>query len=332
MDKKIKDVLNTNNSYWENKRKIDVISVYDDYKVKDALKILADNKILSLPVKERSTGDYLGFIDMNDILHSIIDAFLLKYPQKEGHDWVRLCNDVSEGEKFAEQPVFHLINQSKRDHFIPVDENGSIHQLVDEIFSKDIHRVVVIDEDANTKGIMSQTDILEFILENKKEIGDGKEFEQPISELDIIEKDLLSINCDVMTIQCYYVMMQQNKSSIVLHGKDGEIVGDLSITDLRGIDPDSFKLLLEPAKDFYKITSARRKKDSVVPLNTKFKDALQILYKNRLHRLWLTCDKKSCFGMLSISNIMKYFARDYKERTPQLHKEFKPVTPSRVNY
>ncbi|KAM9965425.1 hypothetical protein ACTFIW_005241 [Dictyostelium discoideum] len=313
MEKLISDVINSNSQYWVQKRNTHVINVYDDFKVRDALKVLASNKILSVPVIERATGDYLGFIDMNDILHSIIDSFLANNSQQDGHDWVRLCHDVSVSEKFANQPVSVLINQSKKDFFIPVDESGSIHQLIDEIFSKGIHRVIVVGEDAKTKGIISQTDILEFILENRDEIK-GADFEKPIGQLkDLVEKDVITINAEVMTIQCYYVMMKHSKQSIALTGKHGEIIGNLSITDLRGLDPENFELLLSPAIDFWNKTNSKSK-ICVVPSSTTFKEIINILYKNRLHRLWLSSEEEGgCYGTVTIGNIMKYFSRDQHE-------------------
>ncbi|KAF2075962.1 hypothetical protein CYY_002718 [Polysphondylium violaceum] len=313
----ISEMLDTQTDYWKKKKEKSLITLEEDAPVSEALKLLSSNFILSLPIKEKGRDDYLGFIDMNDILHSIIKLFLEKYPQQDRnkHWEFLLSEDNHNGKDFIDQQISSLINQSKLDNFIPVDENGTLFQLIDEVFSLGIHRVIAVDESATVKGLISQTDILKYILENLKEIG-IPEFDKPVRDLGIIDKDIIFTNEKTLTIQTYYIMLEKNAPCIGLTNDKGEFIGNLSITDLRGLAPPSFRTLLYPSVEFWNLHS--KKKKCKVSTDTSLRDVLNLLYTNRLHRLWVVDEGKhqKCYGVISLSNIMRYFSRYHDKKAP----------------
>jgi len=310
----ISQMLDTPTEYWKKKKEKSLITLDEDDTVSDALTLLSSNYILSLPIKKKGKDDYLGFIDMNDILFSVIKLFLEKYPQGNNKHWeFLLSEDNHNGNDFINQKISNLINQSKLDNFIPVDENGTLYQLIDEVFSLGIHRVIAVDENADVKGLISQTDILKYILENLRVIG-IPEFDRPVKELGIIDKDIIFTNETTLTIQSYYIMLERNAPCIGLTNDKGEFIGNLSITDLRGLAPPGFRTLLYPSVEFWNLHS-KKKKCAVTP-NTTLREVLDLLYTNRLHRLWVVedqCNHPKCCGVISLTNIMRYFSR-YHDR------------------
>eukprot|EP01132_Coremiostelium_polycephalum_P007716 gene7716-9490_t len=319
----ISDMINSPNEYWKKKRETNIITIYANQTVGEAIELMSTNKILSMPVLEQDKKDFLGFIDMNDILYSIIKYYTDLYPEAELTDtyqWAHWCRDINEltkrGKEFDSQPVSNLINQSKIDEFIPVDESGTLFQLIEEVFSKGIHRVLVYDVDAKVKGFISQTDILKYLLENLDEI--GQEIEQPVGTLGLINDNVISMSSQALAIHAYYLMLFNRVPCVAINNPNGEIVGNLSVTDLRGFGPKSFSSLLEPALDFWDKHS--KKKLMLCTRDTQLKVVMMTLFEHRIHRLWVVNgdQQKKCNGIISLTDIMRLLSKIGMPKTPRL--------------
>eukprot|EP01133_Synstelium_polycarpum_P016157 gene16157-19227_t len=292
--RKISDILNSDSPYWKAKKEKSIITIDSTDTVKSCLEILSKNKILSLPVVEASTKDFLGFVDMVDILHSIIYFYSdskSKNCENDCPQFAKWCEETDEnmqavtkkGREYASQPVSKIINQSKYDEFIPVDESGTLYQLLDEVLNKGVHRVLVYNEDAEVKGLVSQSDILKYLLENLDEL--GEDLHHPTPGVAVIDDD-------------------------------GKIVAHLSITTLRGLGPQSFQTLMGNVMDFYN-NYVDEQKVVTCTRDTPLEVVLLTLYELGQHRIWVVESKESdkVIGLISLSDLMEYLV-GRKENVP----------------
>ncbi|EGG22571.1 hypothetical protein DFA_04701 [Cavenderia fasciculata] len=304
----INDMLNTENDYWRAKRERHIISVPHDQTLAETVKILSKNKILSIPVMDEQ-NDFLGFVDMIDIVYFILGHYL---EDKEIHgrgasiNWNALCFDIDtviqRGRGIGMVPIKSLINQSKMDLFIPVDGTGSLHQLLKEVFKKNIHRVIVVNEDASPSGLISQTDMLKFLTTHNSFLGDM--LSKSLCDLNLINKKVVTMPSDKISLFGYYLMLQNETYGVAVVDQDKEIIGDISIADLRGIEPQQLSNLLQPAAEFC------NKEPITCTSDSSLIGLMQKMVDHKAHRVWVVesnaCEKP--IGMVSIADLMEFFS------------------------
>jgi len=152
-----------------------IVNVSENTTLGDALQILSGNRILSVPVSEASSIDYLGFIDVLDILTFAINMYASGTPQIEATKWGDFCQDIDtlshRGVRFGLKPVKHLMNASKKDEWLPVYENGTLLQLIEGVFYKGIHHVPVYSQANTLINLVSQSDIIRLMAQNMNLLG-----------------------------------------------------------------------------------------------------------------------------------------------------------------
>ncbi|KYQ92294.1 hypothetical protein DLAC_06256 [Tieghemostelium lacteum] len=305
-------MINSPGEYWVNKREeMNLITIKEGQTIDEAIELFSKNKILSLPVMEKTGDECIGFIDMNDVLATVITHFTKLYEEKtrENPDqsWVEWRKLNVHDSEFDGIKVETLINKSRSDEYVPVDENGTLYQLIEDVFANGIHRVLVYDENAKMKGLISQSDLFKFFIDNISEIGSDLDIE--ICTLGIINKNVIKMGYQLPAIHAYYLMILNRLPCIALVNERDEIIGNLSITDLRGLDKQSLKVLGKPAYEFWNINS--KKRTFTCAKGTSLKDVITDLQQNKVHRLWITDNQSKCNGVISQHNIMNYLVDKY---------------------
>jgi len=188
------------------------------------------------------------------------------------------------GEEFAKQLVTALIDRSRVDEYCPVSHHGTLFQVMEDVLSHKIHRVPVFDNNDRVYAILSQSDLIQFLFENIKEVG--------IARYDTVEKlglgtnEVISMSAKAKAIHAFFLMLYNRVPAVAIVSGNGELVGNLSASDLRGLDEKTFTQLLMPVMEFVKSVKRHRglitcKKDSTL------ESVLSKLANNRVHRLWM---------------------------------------------
>jgi CBS domain-containing protein len=97
-------------------------------------------------------------------------------------------------------------------------------------------------------------------------------------------------------------------SALAICNKAGELVDNISATDLRGLERDDIPNILEPVGHFFLSHGIQRKPTITTPLwDTTLEECLTLLVKNNVHRVWIVGHAKNPVGVVSLTDICGVF-------------------------
>jgi len=266
-----------------------VVSVEKDASVGRALKVLADNRILSVPVADATveTG-YAGFVDVLDIVGWLVTT----------------CKDMNniQPQKFIKSPVSELFDKSCKDHFVSIQDNEKMIDLL-ERFASGIHRVAI--QNPKIIAIISQMDVIPFFLTHESKlysIGN-----KTVKQLGLVKAWVLFVNEKERALKAYKKMVEHKVSAVAVTDSNDHLLDNLSASDLRGIssDKEEFSHLIQlPVLDF--LAKRRGTKEHTLGSCSEtetFLEALKKLKEHRYHRLWVVDRNNKPCGVISLTDV-----------------------------
>jgi CBS domain-containing protein len=217
--------------------------------VEQALKALSERKILSAPVMETKSGEnkFLGFVDVLDIAGYVFSLYdpnpaRMRQPSVARHE-------------IFEKPVTHIINFSRVDDKVVVEEENNLLELL--TFFCDpahrhhgrVHRVAVAhrptsletgekEMKADLVNVVSQSDFIRFAAKHADIFGHVAD--RSLSDLNLWHTSVL-VRLDAALVDGLDILYRNRLSGIALVDNAGHVNGNLSASDLRGITPESVK-------------------------------------------------------------------------------------------
>jgi 5'-AMP-activated protein kinase regulatory gamma subunit len=236
-------------------QKIITLSVNDN--IKTALDKLAENNILSAPIIEPNNKNKIyGFVDILDILvHLVKESTKTLFDLTIGES-KNLSNDDlkmiwKRSKDFNLTNVKNIIDISKRNKFIILNEKENIFNTL-KIFSQEkVHRIAIMDINENIIGVISQSAFIRFLFKENLISKIIKDI--PIHQLNYITKEnkLINISPNIRTIDAFMIMYENNLSALPIVDESTNILlGTLSSSDLRNLREKEFNELLKSVREF----------------------------------------------------------------------------------
>lgn len=133
-----------------------------------------------------------------------------------------------------------IADRSMKDPFYSTGINSPISNVL-EVFGSGIHRIILMNDEVNLKnricrpsdricGIISQSDILRWIISEKN---GNPILNEPLSSLIPITYPAISIGSDELLIDAIRKMRLCSISSIAVVEKGTQLIGSLSLSDLK---------------------------------------------------------------------------------------------------
>jgi CBS domain-containing protein len=275
--------------------------------VSQAIKILAENNVLSMPVFDKEDGSHLGFVDYCDILTFVINMYT------EGHQvsetqWNSFCSDIEtlqhRSVRFGIKPIKEIIDASHRDAFIPVYGHGTVFQLIEGVFYKGVHRVPVMDEQDKLIAIVTQTDVMNFFGRNSS-LMNADLGRQTVKQLKLSTPNVITMSINAQAIHAFHLMYLHKVSAVAIVNSAGMLVANLSASDLKGLVQQQFSSLLLPVPTFISNMKGKVKPAISVTMNTQFETVILQMCLFRIHRLWVVNEDGKPIGVISQSDVMK---------------------------
>jgi len=309
------------------KRTTPFLKLSGETPVKEALELLAFHKILSVPVWDKLEGSWLGFLDCADIVAFAINL-LTRGKEIQPDDWGHFSQEVKNlmhcDIVFSTLPIKQIINASTKDLFIPVFSHGTLYQLVEDVFFQGIHRVPVFDDYSLSKmlDVISMSDVMNFLghhMDFLETFGD-----RTVQELKLGTRGAVVAPINVPAIHAFYLMNKYKVSSVaVVNPSNGNLLANLSVTDIRGLAEHRFQTLLHPIHQFFLAS-----KGTIVPpvtctLNTDFSTVIRKMVYFRIHRIWITDLAGKPIGVVSQKDIMRVLIpeEEISETVPKMLKQ-----------
>ena len=269
-----------------------VLTLWPDTKIVDALRQLARRGVLSAPVVDASNGELVhkGFLSLSDIVLDLcsrdtveLEALLqdlgestLGDPQyPPGTEWQNLpVSEVmatpnwQDGHKIpwrADDPDYERISVLElcRQYFFHGSPEGPI-----------CHRVAVFRRDGDTlrvAAVISAADVVKHsLLAATERPADGEEMTQPedtaalashatLGELGMAVKAVFTVDADDAALHAFQRMTRLGfTSAAAVSGYnevgtfDGEVVCDVTASDIGGVWPNNFHTLTSPLRNYIK--------------------------------------------------------------------------------
>lgn len=246
-----------------------VVLLEHNQTISDALKSMSKSQILSAPmviapdIEEVAGGgemspQLLGWIDVADILRAF-----LQHLHDAGHklptQMLALMNLLEkEGPVFSDRLLVTI--RGVEDRGLVFQAEGASTTLLDAIRNvflrpvdgetKVVHRLAVFDPHGEITNVISQTDVMRFLLSHVDELGGVAD--KSLEQLGLLtgKPPVLSVNPHVPALLAYAQLAAQQVSGAPVVTDSGELIANLSISDIRAITAEQFGALALPVAEF----------------------------------------------------------------------------------
>ncbi len=141
----------------------EVISVSLNATLNEVIKILAENKISGLPVVDENNR-VVGMITEKDIIGFSKKLHIIPLIGFSG--WAAPYSE-DKGEITLNEEIGALLNTKANEvmskKIILISEDASWHDIASLMRSNEINRIPVVDEEGKVKGIITRTDLLNYV-------------------------------------------------------------------------------------------------------------------------------------------------------------------------
>ncbi|PVU85202.1 hypothetical protein BB559_007141 [Furculomyces boomerangus] len=341
----------------------DVIQIETSGTAEDACITLIKNSISSIPLHDSKSNSYLGLFDLNDLVKHInlsisrsgtttpteakdpssfvsfakLDSFSPKYLEKEPGSFTNDSNtpddlfpqdentsNESANFSFLNKNVLKLSDISTSNPFYAVMPESSLAQIID-IFSSGVHRVAVMCDNDKIMGILSQSSVIKYLVNNlkvfkiKSDMPQGSPtheeaskddnssdplinlLEKPLNELGLAYRTIWAVRTHTPVTSALYVLERQQISSLPIVNDSNSIIGSLSISDIKYIVLPKFRHLIRGTcielvqkVRFYQgiIDGKDRAAVFAVHPDSTLKSVMSKLSATSSHRIWVTTGSK----------------------------------------
>ncbi|KAI7858290.1 hypothetical protein BDC45DRAFT_457979 [Circinella umbellata] len=299
-----------------------VVTIDGALPVEEACNILIKNNISSAPVFDstKSATDYVGMFDYGDVIAYLLLVLLDQVP---GH------SQRLEGETFEITDIIRLAIQgqavpvklasdlSQKNPFYSILPESTLLSAIEE-FACGTHRVCVLDHSGGIQGILSQSTVVEYLYNNRKQFPSiEKLLGQTLRQLGLGETDVISASSDARVLDALSLMSQNGVSSVAIVGSNGIALGNISMTDIKHVMKD-YKHNLLWATCFQFVSMVRTEQgiedgqDRLpvfdVRLDTQLGFTIAKLLATRSHRVWVTDEMGRPIGVVSLTDVSRVLA------------------------
>jgi len=276
-----------------------LITVDQHSTMRDVLAVLQKNNVLSVPVVNYQTKEFYGLVDVLDIAGYVLDTW------KKNSIHMEDLHFPSSG--FFSAPVLDVLNFSGIDNPFFIDEGKSLADLITlfrhpKNYSR-LHRAAVTRE-GSVVDIISQSDVVSFTAFKIHEFPVEKA-NTTIGMLQGLIRSPLMIRIDSSFVDALERLYKNRISGLALVDHEFKLSGNLSASDLRGMNPTAFDFFTGSIFQFLAkaITGWAKPTLSVGPGNT-FADVIKTLADERVHRLYITDQMGHPLGLISLIDVI----------------------------
>jgi len=271
---------------------------YFDY-VATLLQKLSEAKVLAAVVTVKEKPGVVGFVDVLDIIHSVIES------TNSSIDFAsQPFQDIQwEGKTFNLEHSGSLINKSKRDEMLTVSLDTPLSTLA-EMFAMEVHRVGVI-EDGKLLHIVSQSDLVEYLA--RRGVYIGSKLAKPLKDVGLEALGVASVLESLSALEVIRFMRQHTLSGVPVLDSHGRIVCNFSATDLLGLNESNFPTLSLPVKEYL----SRMYGFPKAPVCATETDTVEFLILkmavHKVHRIYIVDHNMKPTGVITMTDLMQFF-------------------------
>jgi len=251
---------------------------------------MAKNNLLSLPVQSHNNpAKIVNLINIFDLL-----LYITAHPDK-------LDSNIE----------CAMTLDADRESYLMLTFDYSLPIPIQKFTTGHLHRALLVDDSGQKAPLVfTQTDILQYFYDHKEECrGDLNAKVDSVVECDVGK--LVVLRDSASAIEGLELMKKKKVLALPVVNSVGDIVANLSSSDLRGITSDLVDKLKLPVLEYLDLMKSKTAivpnpgcEPIVVSKETTVKQALELLVGKHIHRVWVVEGRKVC-GVLSLSDAIK---------------------------
>jgi len=185
------------------------------------------------------------------------------------------------------------------------DSSKSIYEIA-EAMATGIKRVLVSQMWANFDRLVTQTDVVQFLHNHKKNL--GSVVDKTLDERGLVEKyPVLCINRNQTALEGFYQIFTHNVNAVAIVDSDGTLFGNLSASDLRGMTADRIGTIYEPVDRYLQLRPGRTIHPIVVTRDVTVGHVMDLVVKRKVHRVWIVNEVSVPIGVVTLTDIILCF-------------------------
>eukprot|EP00475_Leptophrys_vorax_P032557 TRINITY_DN503_c0_g1_i1.p1 TRINITY_DN503_c0_g1~~TRINITY_DN503_c0_g1_i1.p1 ORF type:complete len:363 (-),score=113.30 TRINITY_DN503_c0_g1_i1:66-1085(-) len=291
--------------------------------VGDCLETLAQHKILAAPVIDLG-GRWLGFVDAVIVLKH---ARRFYFNEAKGAEEEKARPE--KWSKVLQSEMGDIVDKAHGDALVFCSVGSSMRQLLPILGGGMAHRVLVRDEANKSKNptqmfkICSQWDFIRAFynllqggspngqaalsVEAAKQIARLMAFDIS-SFLSSIRSPVL-IDSKINVLSGLEKMMDENTTALGMVNLEGELVGNLSSSDLKGLrfSENDFSVFELSVVDFLTKYSPHSLEPATVTASAKFSELFELIVERKIHRIWVIDADKKPTHLITLTDVLRYF-------------------------
>jgi len=211
-------------------------------------KKLVENNVLSIPVLTQQ-GAYYGMVEMFDIVRFVMGLF----SDCSNTSMVDLEKLFSSDTKFNHAQVADIMQWplKKTNPFHPITKGYSLFSGMEILALSESKRIPVIDANSQIADIVTQSMMIDFLWQNIEMI--GKLADKKVEDIQVLRsRSITLVDETSKAIVAFREMVNRQDDHVAVVDKNGQLVDNLSLRDLRGIRPEVnvFYRLWKPVSEF----------------------------------------------------------------------------------
>jgi len=282
-----------------------VVTISSKETLEEGFTKLATHNILSAPVYDEEQKKYTGFLDMRDLVSSVV--FIAE--QNVEFKSTKTLKDLLVNAKWV-GGSYTVTYLSRRNKYSPIHKGATLIDAVKLMGQKGnkLKRLPLVDEQGNPLAIISQSTIIQYVHKHIKEISDPK-FHETIAKLNFGTSPCASVHQNVTAIDVFKIMDSKGFSGIALTDQSGKLTGNISSRDLKAfIKYIDFNLLITPVGEFVKHLRQTAQINISTPTITcfdyhTFEYVVEKLAATKVHRIYVV-DNEEHFAPTRVISLL----------------------------
>jgi CBS-domain-containing membrane protein len=265
--------------------------------------------ILSAPVRDAEDKNYVGRISTRDIVNIVANNPNITLNEKISDIWSSAVGVTSEDEKSFKYGPGGLESIYTFKITTPIE-------VILETFAKGVHQILLsysAEGHENILRVVSQSDMIRYMFTEDNFL--DKDFKtMKLSSLNCIERPVTTVNLNDKVIDTIRMMAEKNLRAVaVLEENSNKIKTTFSASELKGLTPRLLKQLENiTIKEYFRKTYRKPRSPVGITEQETLEEALRRLTLQRVHRLWEINEDKTVTGVLSMTDIFKVLAQNFK--------------------
>jgi len=294
----------------------DVVTIDSNVSIIDAIKILSDQRVQSVPVRDVSKGEkaplkekYIGTIDFMSIISWLMTGAWGYAPKS-------LEELRSLKQRFSTTSVSHLLSYARTSPFVPIDLNENDFTDVMILLGKyGIRRVFTVDLAASRLlGVISQRKALEVVANNMDQFPDLSS--KPIKSLGIGQvHPVISVNLMDTYWDAFNALQTYGIHSVPVVDGDGKLTGGICTCDFKDmvLDASKFGNLARPIAE----SLSREHEQYTCRLEDTFEQVVRKFESFHIYCLYIVDDSFRPISVVALRDVLAACVREPVDKEQQ---------------